>query len=72
MDKISLKRLKYEYQGRTIYEWEQSLEEVHVYIQVPPGVRAKMLAVEIKPSQLSVGLKGNPPFINVRAQLTPH
>ena len=65
-EKIAIKRLKYEYQGRTIYEWEQTLEEVQAYIQTPPGVRAKMLDVSITPSQLTVGLKGNPPFINVR------
>lgn len=61
---IATKRLTYEYQGRKIYEWEQSLEEVHMYVEVPPGVKAKMLEVSITPSQLRVGLKGNPPFIN--------
>jgi len=63
MDKIATKRLVYEYQGRKIYEWEQSLEEIHVYVEVPPGVRAKMLDVKITATQLSIGLKGNPPFI---------
>lgn len=65
MDKIETKRLTYEHQGRKIYEWEQSLEELHVYIDVPPGVRAKLLAVKIAARQLTIGLKGNPPFMDV-------
>ena len=64
MDKIEVKRLKYTYQDRTIYEWEQTLEDVHVYIETPPGVRAKMLNVVITPSQLTVGLHKSPPFID--------
>ena len=43
MEKIEYKRLPYMYQGRKIYEWEQSLEEVHCYIEPPPGVTAKMI-----------------------------
>lgn len=23
--------------GRTIYEWEQALEEVNIYVKPPPG-----------------------------------
>ena len=64
MDKIETKRLTYEHQGRKIYEWEQSLEEVHVFIEVPPGVRSKMLDVTISAAHLKVGLKGNPPFLD--------
>lgn len=67
MDKIEKKRLTYTHKGRKIYEWEQSLEEVQVYIDVPPGVKAKMLDVKISTKELTVGLKGNPPFMNVRA-----
>ena len=68
MDKIETKRLSYEHQGRKIYEWEQSLEEISVFIDVPPGVKAKMLDVRIDAKQLKVGLRGNPPFIDVRAR----
>eukprot|EP00966_Prymnesium_polylepis_P226759 5246411-Prymnesium_polylepis.2 len=69
MDKIEYKRLKYEYQGRTIYEWEQTLEDVHMYVQPPPGVTAKMMDCKIGASHLKLGIKGNPPFIDVRAAL---
>ena len=70
MDKIETKRLKYQHQGRTIYEWEQTLEEVHVYIEVPEGVRSKMLDVRITASQLRIGLRGNPPFLDEPFQET--
>jgi len=56
-------RLKFEHEGRTIYEWEQSLEEVNIYISPPPGVKAEHLEVVIEHLRLSIGLKGNPPFI---------
>ena len=29
--------------GHTIYEWEQDLEEVNIYINPPPGLPAKMI-----------------------------
>jgi hypothetical protein len=35
-----------------------------MYIEVPPGVRAKHLDVRIGSSQLTLGIKGNPPFID--------
>jgi len=50
-----------------VYEWEQSLDEVHLYIKPPPGVRASMIECKITATQLTIGIKGNPPFINVRS-----
>jgi HSP20 family molecular chaperone IbpA len=51
--------------GRLIYEWDQTLTEVNIYISVPSGVRAKDLAVNIQSNHLSVGIKGNPPYLDV-------
>ena len=61
-----------------IYEWEQSLEEIDIYIKPPdfvlPAYQAKCreqgipvakLKIEIKPKSLAIGVDGNPPFINV-------
>ena len=70
MEKIEYKRLPYMYQGRKIYEWEQSLEEVHCYIEPPPGVTAKMIDCKITSNRLTLGIKGNPPFIDVRVPLS--
>ena len=63
-DKIAYKRLQYTHQGRKIYEWEQSLEELHVFIELPPGVTAKAIACDIKAASMTLGLKGNPPFLS--------
>eukprot|EP01066_Platyproteum_vivax_P006063 Platyproteum_vivax@DN189_c0_g1_i1.p1 len=49
--------------GHTIYEWEQTIDEVHVYINPPPGVNKNQLNIIIAAKKLTVGLKGNPPFI---------
>lgn len=52
--------------GRTVFEWEQSLEEVNLYIETPPGVTADRLDCKITPRHICLGVKGNPPFIDVR------
>lgn len=36
-------RFKFEHEGNTIYEWEQSLEEVNIYITPPPGIHTCMM-----------------------------
>lgn len=59
------KRHQYLHQGRVIYEWNQSLEEVNLYIEVPLGVSAKQLEVQVTATQLRIGLKGNPPYLDV-------
>jgi len=58
------KRKKFEYQGRTIYEWEQDIENVDIWITPPPGVTAKMIDCNIAPDHLKLGINGNPPFID--------
>lgn len=52
-------RYKFEYQGRTIYEWEQSLEEVNLYVEPPPGLPRHMIIIEITHKHLKVGIKGH-------------
>ena len=56
-------RYIFSYQNQTIYEWEQSLEEVTIYITPPPEQLpkqnpARYIIVNILPNQLQVGLKG--------------
>lgn len=51
--------------GQLIYEWDQTLEEVNVYISPPPGVKANDIDCQITTSSVRVGLKGNPPFLEV-------
>jgi CS domain len=57
-------RLKFEHDGSTIYEWEQSLEEVNIYIIPPMGLSRDMIDVEISHLHLRIGLLGSPPFID--------
>lgn len=57
-------RFQFEHDGRTIYEWEQSLEEVNIYIEPPSGITRQMLDIHIAHTHLLVGLKGAPPFID--------
>ncbi|CAM9496300.1 unnamed protein product, partial [Phaeothamnion confervicola] len=58
-------RIKFEYEGRTVYEWEQSLEEVNIYITPPPGITAGMIDCKIEHRHIRLGLKGAPPFLDV-------
>ena len=57
-------RLQFKHEGRVVYEWEQNLEEVNIYIVPPTGIPRNMLEVTIEHKHLRVGLKGNPPFID--------
>ncbi len=66
MDKLApSERHSYTYNERTIYQWDQTLSEVNIYIEVPKGVRGKQLSVEIKPSHIIVGITPNPPYLDV-------
>ncbi|KAL7494626.1 hypothetical protein ACHAWT_003268 [Skeletonema menzelii] len=55
-------RYIFEFSGQKVYEWEQSLEEVTIYIDAPPNLpknnAAHYIDVNILPNRLQVGLKG--------------
>lgn len=70
MSLLSGERHNFKHLDRVIYEWDQTLTEVNVYIQVPTGVTAKQLSVEIAPTSLKVGLKSNPPYVQVVKKIT--
>ncbi len=53
--------------GRTVYEWDQTLTEVNMYVPVPPDLRAKEILCNITQQHLTFGRTGNPPFLDVRA-----
>ncbi|ESS28895.1 nuclear movement protein domain containing protein [Toxoplasma gondii GAB2-2007-GAL-DOM2] len=57
-------------QGRLVYEWEQSLDEVHLYLKPPEGAKAKDLDIKITPTTLTVGLKGKPPLFSAPTEST--
>ena len=45
------------------YQWEQSLNEVTVNIEIPAGTTSKQLVVDMTQKKLKVGLKGQPLLI---------
>jgi hypothetical protein len=57
-------RLIFAHQGRVVYEWEQSLEEVSLYVRPPQGVKASHIHCVIVPRRLTLGIKGLPPFLD--------
>jgi hypothetical protein len=59
-------RQKFQHDGVTVYEWEQSMEEVLIFVKPPPGITADMIDCTISEHHLTLGIQGNPPFLNVR------
>ena len=58
-------RQKFEYNGHVVYEWDQTLEEVRVYVRPPPQIKAKQISCTITSTHLALGLKGaDKPFID--------
>lgn len=48
-----------------MYEWDQTLTEVNMYIGVPPDLKAKEIFCDINKQHLKFGRQGNPPFMDV-------
>lgn len=65
MTSVASQRHEFKHEGRVIYTWEQDLSEVQIDIPLPPGATKRDLAVTITNDQLTVGLKGVPPYLNV-------
>ena len=57
-------RYEFRTNGQLIYEWEQTLEDVNIYIRPPEGVTVEMIDCEISSKRVRLGLRGNPPFID--------
>jgi hypothetical protein len=49
--------------GQKIYEWEQTIDEVHVFFALPPGTVKSDLEISIRPKMMTIGSKGNPPYL---------
>ena len=73
-------RQPYKHGDQVIYEWEQSLEEVLMYLKPPswaiprnqkemkknlaPGQKLPELYVNIERDRIEIGVRPNPPFLN--------
>jgi hypothetical protein len=50
-------RFAFEYNGKKIYEWEQSLDDVTIYVDPPPFVtKGNQININIMPRRLQLGL----------------
>ncbi|KAG2333315.1 hypothetical protein Bca4012_017006 [Brassica carinata] len=58
------KRHDFVHNGQKVFEWDQTLEEVNLYITLPPNVHPKAFHCRIQSKHLEVGIKGNPPYLN--------
>ncbi|KOM52588.1 hypothetical protein LR48_Vigan09g124700 [Vigna angularis] len=53
-----------ENEGEKVFEWDQTLDEVNIYINLPPNVHSKQFYCKIQSKHLELGIKGNPPYLN--------
>ena len=52
------------HEGRVIYEWDQTFNEVNIYITVPPGLSSRDLFCTISSKHIRIGITGNPPYMD--------
>lgn len=61
-------RQSYVYEGRPIYEWEESLDSITIFVNTPPlhpSVKlSNVFDVKITSSSVTIGIKGNPPYLS--------
>jgi hypothetical protein len=48
------------------YKWTQTIDDVIVTIPVPEGTTAKQIDYVIKQNYLKLGIKGQPPILEVK------
>ncbi|KAL0366403.1 UNVERIFIED_CONTAM: NudC domain-containing protein 2 [Sesamum radiatum] len=60
------KRHSFMHNDQKVFEWDQTLEEVNMYITLPPNVPKKLFCCKIDSKHVEVGIKGNPPYLNKR------
>ncbi|XP_078182012.1 protein BOBBER 1-like [Carex rostrata] len=58
------KRHKFVHNGQKVFEWDQTLEEVDMYIDLPQNVPKKLFYCKIQSKHIELGIKGNPPYLN--------
>ena len=62
-------RHQFRHQDQVVYEWEQTLNDINIYIQVPAGVKGKQIYVDLENTHIKVGIKPNPPYLEVSIRL---
>ena len=59
-----------EEQAKLPYKWTQTIGDLDITIGVPSNLRGKDIVVDMTKTKLKVGVKGQEPFIDVRAATT--
>ena len=59
-------RHQFWHEKQLVYEWEQTLSDLNIFIKVPAGIKAKQLYVDITNKQLRVGIVPNTPYLEAR------
>ncbi|CAI5529061.1 unnamed protein product, partial [Closterium sp. Naga37s-1] len=49
---------------QTVYEWDQTVDEIEIFVPLPEGVPAKLFTCQISQRHVTVGIKGNPPYLD--------
>ncbi|KAL4576158.1 hypothetical protein LXL04_012247 [Taraxacum kok-saghyz] len=47
-----------------VFEWDQTLDEVNMYITLPKEVPTKLFYCKVQSKHVEVGIEGNPPYLN--------
>ncbi|KAL9228669.1 hypothetical protein vseg_004222 [Gypsophila vaccaria] len=58
------KRHSFIHNGQKVFEWDQTLDEVNMYIDLPPNVPTKQFNCIIQSKHVQVSIKGNPPYLD--------
>lgn len=60
---LSFERKPYIYEGREVFEWEQSGAQIKLYVKVPEGLTKSDLDIKIGIHHLQIGCVGKEPFM---------
>ena len=57
------------FQDRVVYQWSQSLNDVDIFVPLPPDqkITAKALYVNMQRQYLDFGIVGTDPYMKVRS-----
>lgn len=58
------KRHQFIHKGQKVLEWDQTLEEVNIYIDLPPNVPKNKFTAKIESRHIQVGIKMCPPYLD--------
>merc|ERR1719506_690846 len=60
---IASPRKQHVFEGRVVYEWDQTATQARIYVKVPEGITRHELDIKIGSRRLHIGRVGKPPFM---------